>query len=71
VKNEKETEASASKVSKISSFLSARDKNISDDNLVSGTSASESVAMDTGICKAETEPISDRFAKVKAREKEY
>jgi hypothetical protein len=65
VKNEererKETEVSASKLQNISSFLSAKYKNIRDDNFVSGARASESVEMDTGVRETETYPISDRI----------
>jgi hypothetical protein len=60
-KKKKEIQASALKLPNISSFLSAKDKNISDDNLVSGKSASKSVTVDTGIRETETEPISDRI----------
>jgi hypothetical protein len=51
--------------------LSTKDKVTSDNHLVSGTSASESVAMDTGVHNTETEPISDQFADVKAGKMDY
>jgi hypothetical protein len=55
----KKNQTSASKLQKMSSLLSAMDKNKSDVNLVSGTSASKSVAVDTGVGETETELISD------------
>jgi hypothetical protein len=48
-------------VLKIISFLATKNKNISDDNLVSGTSASEQWQWIQAYAKTEKEPISDRI----------